>query len=118
MKARIEKKLSNRLVQLHPSLYRRAWIDKDEPSELAYEQRTRVSHIWSVGGGTDYWGESQAAYTLWADWKMNWPWHGPFDEYQAGHKFEFFPNTEGFKPTTKNLLKLAADCQRQEAARA
>jgi hypothetical protein len=72
MKARIEKKLSKRLVQLHPGLYRRAWIDKDEPSDLAYRQRTRVSHVRSVGGSTDYWGEGQDAYTVWADWNFNW----------------------------------------------
>jgi len=53
MKARIEKKLSKRLVQLHPALYRKAWRD-DEHSELAYEQRTRGRHCLSVGGGTDY----------------------------------------------------------------
>ena len=111
MKARIEKKLSNRLVQLHPALYRRAWIDKGEPSELAYEQRTRVSNVRSVGGGTDYWGDGQDAYTVWADWKMNWCWHGPFEEYPHDHKSAHYPNTEGFRPTTRNLLKLAADCE-------
>lgn len=71
MKARTEKKLSKHLVRTHPSLYRRAWIDKDEPSELAYEQNTRVSNVPSVGGGTDYWGDGQDAYTVWADWKSN-----------------------------------------------
>lgn len=111
MKARIEKKLSKRLVQLHPGLYRRAWIDKDEPSELAYRQRTRVSHVRSVGGGTDYWGDGQDAYTVWADWKMNWCWHGPFEEYPHEHNLAHYPNTEGFRPTTRNLLKLAANCE-------
>lgn len=117
MKARIEKKLSKRLVQLHPALYRRAWIDKDEPSELAYEQRTRVSHVLSIGGGTDYWGEGQDAHTVWADWKSCWPWHGPFDSFPEGHEFECYPDTEGFKPTTRNLLRLAADCELTERAR-
>lgn len=111
MKARIEKKLSKRLVQLHPAVYRRAWIDKGEPSELAYSQRSRVSHALSVGGGTDYWGDSQDAYTVWADWQMNWCWHGPFEEYPHGHNLARYPNTEGFRPTTRNLLKLAADCE-------
>lgn len=112
MKARIEKKLSKRLVRLHPSLYyRNSWIDKDEPSELAYEQNTRVSHVPSVGGGTDYWGDGQDAYTVWADWKSNWPWHGPFEEYPHGHDLAHYPNTEGFNPTTRNLLKLAAECE-------
>jgi hypothetical protein len=111
MKARIEKKLSNHLVRLHPSLYRRAWIDKDEPSELSYEQRTRVSQVLSVGGGTDYWGDGQDAYTVWADWKMNWCWHGPFEAHPEGHESEGYPDTGSFKPTTRNLLKLAADCE-------
>lgn len=112
MKARIEKKLSKRLVHLHPSLYyRNSWVDKDEPSELAYEQNTRVSHVLSVGGGTDYCGDGQDAYTVWADWKSNWMWHGSFAEYPHGHDLAQYPNTEGFRPSTRNLLKLAADCE-------
>lgn len=111
MKARVEKKLSKRLVGLYPGLYGKAWRD-DEPSELAYEQRSSVRHVLSVGGGLDYWGEGQDAYTCWADWAMNWPWHGPFEAYPEGHQHQFFPNTEGFKPTTRNLLALAAECER------
>lgn len=117
MKARIEKKLSKRLVQIAPSLFPGARIDKDEPSVMAYEQGSRVSHILSVGGGVDYWGEGCDAYTVWDAWRANWMWHGPFESYPAGHKHEFFPNTEGFKRTTVNLLKLAAaaeDRARQE----
>lgn len=110
MKARIEKKLSKRLVQLHPALYRKAWRD-DEPSELAYEQRTGVRHCLSVGGGTDYWGDGMEAYTVWADWKMNWCWHGSFETYPEGHRLEGYPDTGRFRPTTRNLLKLAADCE-------
>jgi len=117
MKARIEKKLSKRLVQLHPTLYRRARVD-DDRSELAYEQRTSVSHCLSVGGGTDYWGEGQDAYTVWADWKSSWPWHGPFDSFPEGHEFECYPDTGGFRSTTKNLLKLAAECEQTSKATA
>ena len=110
MKARIEKKLSKRLTHLHPSVYGRAWVD-DERSELAYEQKTQISHCLSVGGGTDYWGEGQDAYTAWADWKMNWEWHGPFEAFPNDHEFEGYPDTGSFRPTTRNLLKLAADCE-------
>ena len=110
MKARIEKKLSKRLVQSHPALYRKAWRD-DEHSELAYDQKSNARHCLSVGGGTDYWGDGMDAYTTWADWKMNWPFHGPFEEYPHGHDLAHYPNTEGFKPTTQNLLKLAAKCE-------
>lgn len=42
---------------------------------------------------------------------MNWPWHGLFEPYPADHKLEDYPNTEGFKPTTINLLRLARDCE-------
>lgn len=113
MKARIEKKLSKRLIEIAPSQFSGVWIDKDEPSDLAYEQRTRVSRVWSVGGGTDHWGEGQDAYTLWADWKANWFWHGPFEAYPYGHEFEGYPDTGSFKPTTTNLLRLAEECERK-----
>jgi hypothetical protein len=110
MKARIEKKLSKRIVELYPAVYRKAWRD-DERSELAYEQRTSVRHVLSMGGGVDYWGEGMDAYTVWREWRSNWMWHGPFEPYPEGHRHECFPNTEGFRPTTLNLLKLAARCQ-------
>lgn len=111
MKARIEKKLSKRLVELLPSVYRKAWRDQ-EPTELAYDQGSSVRHVLSVGGGVDYWGEGQDAYTVWEDWQMNWCWHGPFETYPNGHRFEGYPNIDGFRPTTINLLKLAAQCER------
>ncbi|CAI8736837.1 DUF995 domain-containing protein [Pseudomonas sp. IT-P44] len=117
MKARIEKKLSQRLVQLHPALYGKAWRD-DELSELACDQRSSVRHCLSVGGGTDYWGEGMDAYTVWADWKMNWSWHGPFEAHPDGHQSEGYPDTGTFRPTTRNLLKLAIDCELAERAKA
>jgi hypothetical protein len=46
MKARIEKKLSKRLVEIAPSLFPDAWRD-EEFSELAHDQRTSVSHVLS-----------------------------------------------------------------------
>lgn len=114
MKARIEKKLSKRLAQIAPSIFRGAWVDKDEPSVLAYEQGTRVSHILSVGGGVDYFGEGEDAYTVWDFWRMNWMWHGDFKPYPEGHHSEGYPNTERFRHTTINLLKLAADAEAGE----
>lgn len=112
MKARIQKKLCKRLLEIAPSHYDDAWLDKGEPSDLAYEQSTRVSHIWSVGGGVDSFGEGCEVYTVWDDWKQNWCWHGPFEAYPEGHKLEGYPNTDGFRVTTVNLLKLAAECER------
>lgn len=106
MKARIEKKLSKRLVQIAPLVFKGAWLD-EEPSELAYKQGSRVNNIYSVGGGVDYWGDGEDAFTAWEYWLMNWAWHGDFEPYPEGHRFEFYPNTEGFRPTTVNLLRLA-----------
>ena len=117
MNARIEKKLSKRLVQLHPSLYGRAWID-DDHSELAYDENSNVRHCPGVGGEYDsYSGDSNESYTVWASWLQMWPWHGPFKEYPHDHKFAMHPNTEGFRPTTRNLLKLAADCAQAAKAK-
>lgn len=114
MNPRIEKKLSKRLVQLFPSLYGRAWID-DDHSELAYDENSNVRHCLSVGGEYDsYSGDSNESYTVWASWLQMWPWHGPFEVYPSDHKFEGYPNTEGFKPTTRNLLKMAAQCEVEE----
>ncbi|CAI8718083.1 hypothetical protein EMIT051CA3_110093 [Pseudomonas chlororaphis] len=73
MKARIEKKLSKRLVQLYPSNFGSAWVDDGEPSVLAYEQNTRVSHVLSVGGGTDWQGDGEDAFTVWVEWCQTWP---------------------------------------------
>jgi len=78
-------------------LFNNAWIDEE-------------THIPCVGGGIDYWGEGQDAYSAWEWLSMNWHWIGKFPAHPAGHEFENFPDTTGFKPTTKNLLRLAAIC--------
>lgn len=116
MKARIEKKLSKRLLEIVPSLFRGAWIDSEEPSELAWKQGSRVSHVWSIGGEVDYWGEGSDWYSLWSVWASSdcWCWHGGFPAYPAGHKHGGYPDTTGFKPTTQNLLKLAAEAERKQ----
>ncbi|MGL4752729.1 MAG: hypothetical protein ACRCXB_09995 [Aeromonadaceae bacterium] len=108
MKARIEKKISKKLVKIAPSLFKNAWIYRGEPSDLAYEQGSCVSDIWHMGGGLDYWGEGQDAYTAWQWWLDSFMWHGPFASYPDGHEFEGYPDLTGFKQTTRNLLNLAA----------
>ncbi|WP_405118798.1 hypothetical protein [Pseudomonas leptonychotis] len=116
MKARIEKKLCKRLVQIAPTIFNCSWVD-EEPSSLAYVQGTRVSHIPSIGGEADYWGEGTDYYNAWEWWRVNWEWYGDFEPYPAGHQFAHYPNIDGFKRTTVNLLKLAAaaeDRSRQE----
>lgn len=108
MKARIEKKLSKRLVEIAPKFFKNAWQDDhEEPSELAYKQGTCVSGIYHVGGGLDYWGEGQDAYTVWDFWASNFYWHGDFPAYPEGHQFEGYPDITGFKQTSRNLLEYA-----------
>ena len=116
MKARIEKKLSKKLVQLAPSVFKGAWVDSSEPSDLAYKQRTSVSHVWSVGGGTDDFGDGMDAYTAWALWMSNWMWHGDFQSHPAGHQHHGYPDVSGFRVTTRNLLKLAVRAEQQAQA--
>lgn len=107
MKARIEKKLSKKLVMIAPKLFNVAWVYSGEPSELAYEQGSCVSDIWHIGGGLDYWGEGQDAYTAWQWWLDNFMWHGTFPPYPDGHEFEGHPDLSRFKQETRSLLKLA-----------
>lgn len=132
MKPRIEKKLSKRLLQISPSLFEDAWIDNEwehwtkhyahndetlTPRQIRenLQQRVSVNHVPSVGGGVDYWGEGQDAYTLWEAWTgyshWAWEWHGNFPDYPEDHEFHGYPDTSSFRPTTRNLLKLAAQCQ-------
>ena len=106
MKARIEKKLSKKIALLAPDEFEDAWVDKG-PSELAYEQKSRVKNLLRMGGGTDYWGEGEEDYSAWGWFRQGWFWRGDFKAYPEGHEFQGYPNTEGFKPTTINLLKLA-----------
>lgn len=133
MKPRIEKKLSKRLLQIAPSLFKGSWVDsawehwpkhyasdnggKLTPRQIRENMQLRVSvnHVPSVGGGVDYWGEGNDWWTCWKWFCMNWEWHGQFRPYPEGHRFEGYPNTEGFRPTTRNLLKLAAQCQAASA---
>lgn len=56
MNARIEKKLSKRLVGLLPGVYKYAWKE-DGVNEQAYSEGNRVKNCFCVGGGVDYWGE-------------------------------------------------------------
>lgn len=135
MKPRIEKKLSKRLFQLAPKLFSDAWIDNEcdprtkhfkhqnngtlTPRQIRenWQQRVSVNHIPSIGGELDYWGEGTDWYTLWSWWKSNWEWHGDFEPYPDDHRFCGLPNVEGFRPTTRNLLRIAADCEAKEIAR-
>lgn len=109
MKARIVKKLSKKLAEASPKTFPDTWVCEDIIEE-AWEQGSRVSHCLHVGGGVDYWGEGQDAYTVLECMKLNWEWIGKFKSYPKGHEFEGYPDTRGFKPTSRNLLRLAREC--------
>ena len=128
MNPRIEKKVSKRLVKIAPKLFKGAWIDNDkEWWDTLYEHqlkrplrkcekqantrnnRCKVNHIFSVGGGIDYWGEGEDWYSCFEWLQNNWPWIGKFESYPEGHEFHGYPNTGNFKPTTRNLSKLARE---------
>ena len=103
MKARIEKKLSKKISEMMPNYYGDAWQDShDEPSELACDQSSCVSGVMRIGGGVDFWGEGQDDYSVWDDFKVNWPYCFDF-KYDEN---TYYPDTTGFKDTTINKFKL------------
>ena len=115
MKARIEKKLSKKAVEIAPNIFRGdwcAWICSDETTELAYKQGSCVSNVYYIGGGVDYWGEGEDAYTVWEWVCSNWFYLGGFPPYPEGHEFAYHPDTDGFKSTTRNLLNLLREAER------
>lgn len=111
MKARIEKKLSKRLVEIAPLLFRDAWVWNDEPTERAYKQGSRVSNIMCVGGDLDYWGEATDIYTVWEHLQMNYEWYGDFPDLPEGSGFAGLPDVRDFRATGPNLLRLAAKAE-------
>ena len=117
MKARIEKKLSKRLVEIAPSIFSSAWLDNEEPSGLAYAQGSRVSNIWSVGGGVDYSGEGEDWYTAWSHWKSNFEWHIDCKVFPEGDRFAGLPDIRGIKQTPTNLLCMAAEAEMKHRAK-
>ena len=108
MKARIIKKLSKKLVEAAPKLFNGAWVN-EEIIEEAWSQGSRVSHVFYMGGGCDEWVEGADDETALSYFKSCWFWLGNFPPYGDGHEFQGFPNTGNFKPTGKNLLKLARE---------
>lgn len=108
MKARIEKKICKRLLEVAPRLFEGAWIDSDK-SALAYEQRSSVSGVFRIGGGIDEWGEGMDDYSLLEWLLLGYEWVGNFSYYPTGHRFEGMPDTSRFKPTTINLIRIAKE---------
>ena len=107
MKARIEKKLSKKISEIVPKIYKDAWVD-DEITELAWKQRARVSHIVSIGGELDCWGEGQDYCSVLVDFRRNYDWHRPiYNPYPEGHKWEGMPKRDKKRKTGRYLIKCA-----------
>ncbi len=105
MNARIEKRLSKKIFELLPNIYKNIWVD-DGPTDKSYKERNKVSNCLCIGDEC-YWGEGQDVRTIWEDFKLNYPFIGGFpihvkDEFNYG-----WPDTSGFKETTINLIRLA-----------
>ena len=98
------------MVESNSKIFKGAWVDV-EVCELAWEQGSRVSHILSIGGGFNEWGEGEDSYTAFDFFKSNWFWYGGFPPYGDGHEFQGYPDTGNFKPTSRNLLNLARGCK-------
>lgn len=91
---RQDKKLSKKLKEAAPKLFKGAW-------------KCEESNVWCIGGGVDYWGEGLDAYSCFEWIYKNYEYFGDFPVYPEGHKFEGFSDTTGFNPKFRNLLKLA-----------
>lgn len=115
MKARIEKKLSKRLLALAPTAFKDSWVDT-EVFELAWEQGTSVSHIPMTGGEPDYYGEATDAYTLWEFWSSQWCWLLALPSLPEDSEYPGYPDLTGYKQTTRNLLRWAAEYEQQVQA--
>jgi len=106
MNPRIEKKLSKRLIQILPEMYRDAW-------------KCDETHVMCVGGGTDYWGEGQDAYTVLEDFtginQGGYCWFGLWGFYPDGHRFERYPVPDKKKQTGKRIIEIAKIIARRKA---
>lgn len=71
MNPRQEKKLSKRICQILPHVFRYAWVD-DERMESSWIRGVSTSHCLCIGGEPDYWGEASESYTCWKIWVDNW----------------------------------------------
>lgn len=108
MKSRIIKKLSKKIAEILPEMYKDAWIEKDIHEE-SYSQGNSVSGVLCIGGGLDYWGEGEDVYTVLEDFANHHDWHKPiYDPYPEGHKWEGMPRPRKMRqPTGQHLIKCA-----------
>ena len=107
MKARIEKKLSKKIASILPVMYKDSWVD-DEISERSWSQGARVSHILSVGGELDCWGEGQDYCSVFEDFSIHYDWNPPiYNPYPDGHKWQGMPMPDQNRVTGKYLIECA-----------
>ena len=107
MKARIIKKLSKKLAALLLKEYDRAWVNADV-MEQSWEQGSRVSGCFNIGGECDYWGEGTDHYTVLYDFKHNFlQWQGLWGVYGEGERFEDMPKPAPYRLTGQKLIMLA-----------
>lgn len=117
MKARIEKKLSKRLWETAPLLFPKAWKCGVDGMESSFFERTGMAGCWCAGGEYNSWsGDCDDDRTLWSEWRRDWHWVGDFKPFNDGSRLCGWPDTTGFRPTTPNLLRLAAEMNAKEAA--
>tara|TARA_R110000851_G_scaffold270243_1_gene422897 strand:+ start:733 stop:1077 length:345 start_codon:yes stop_codon:yes gene_type:complete len=107
MKARIIKKLSNKIKLILTKEYKDAWID-NEIMEQSYDQGSRVSNCQNIGGGLDEWGEGTYHYTVIYDFKHNFlQWQGFWGFYGEESRWEDSPKGAPYRLTGQKLIKLA-----------
>lgn len=127
MKARIEKKLSKRLVELLP-MYKNAWIceegidnyiikpdDIDVPKTAKnmrryYDGLIHVNNVYHLGGGLDYWGEANDTYTVFEGFVGRLgsiDWSGIFGWHPSNHEFSAYPLFPKKRLTGKQAIHIA-----------
>ncbi len=111
MKARIIKKLSKKLVAILPKIYGDVhcspWVDNEIMDE-AWEQGSRVSGCFRIGGHLDEWGEGTDDYTVFHDFKNNLlGWQGLWGFYDEDSEWEDMPKGAPYRLTGQKLIMLA-----------
>lgn len=106
MNARIEKKLSKKIVELLPHRYQNVAYNSWWMTDLAYEEGVNIMDVPIIEiqlSDENGWGWE----TTWQDFRPNYMWICNFPVYEEDHPLAGYPDTGNFKPTTQNLLNLA-----------
>ena len=107
MKARIIKKLSKKLKVMLPKEYFKSWVNTDV-MEQSWEQGSKISHCFNIGGELDEWGEGTDHYTVIHDFKYNFlEWQGLWGFYDEASRWEDMPKGAPYRLTGQKLISLA-----------